>query len=80
MSYKILANGNVMAPPRELPNAGEYDVVVCGGGMAGFGAALAAARHSASVLIIERRPHWADLLPWDLSLSPWIPPQASALK
>ena len=54
MSYKILANGNVMAPPRELPNAGEYDVVVCGGGMAGFGAALAAARHSASVLIIEK--------------------------
>jgi ribulose 1,5-bisphosphate synthetase/thiazole synthase len=54
MSYEILANGNVIAPARELQNAGEYDVVVCGGGMAGFGAALAAARHGAKVLIIEK--------------------------
>jgi heterodisulfide reductase subunit A-like polyferredoxin len=54
MSYQILANGNVIAPSRELKNAGEYDVIVCGGGMAGFGSAIAAARHGAKVLIIDK--------------------------
>lgn len=54
MSYEILSNGNVLAPARELKNAGSYDVVVCGGGMAGFGAAVAAARKGAKVLIIEK--------------------------
>ena len=44
MSFKILNNGNVIEEARELQNIGEYDVVVCGGGMAGFGAAVAAAR------------------------------------
>lgn len=54
MNYQILENGNVVAPARELEKAGEYDVVVCGGGMAGFGAAVAASRHGAKVLIIEK--------------------------
>ena len=35
-------------------NAGEYDVVVCGGGFAGVSAALSAKRQGASVLLIER--------------------------
>jgi hypothetical protein len=38
----------------ELPVAGEYDVVVCGGGPAGIGAAVAAAECGASVALIER--------------------------
>jgi hypothetical protein len=34
----------------------EYDVVVCGGGLAGFCAAVAAARHGASTSIVQDRP------------------------
>ena len=33
---------------------GYYDVVVCGGGIAGISAAVAAARHGAKVLLLER--------------------------
>ena len=39
---------------KEIPVSGEYDVVVCGGGFAGFGAACAAAREGARVILIER--------------------------
>ena len=38
---------------RRIPVAGEADVLVCGGGPAGIGAALAAARAGASVQLIE---------------------------
>ena len=54
MSFRILNNGQVLEEPRELRSLGEYDVVVCGGGMAGFGAAVAASRKGARVLLIER--------------------------
>jgi hypothetical protein len=33
-----------------------YDVVVCGGGMAGFSAAVAAARHGARTCLVQDRP------------------------
>ncbi len=36
--------------------AENYDVVVCGGGLAGFSAALAAARHGARTALIQDRP------------------------
>src|ERR1700722_11780741 len=34
----------------------EYDVVVCGGGLAGFCAAIAAARHGAKTCLVQDRP------------------------
>jgi flavin-dependent dehydrogenase len=39
---------------RDLPIAGDYDVLVCGGGTAGIPAAIAAARQGAKVALFER--------------------------
>ena len=46
-------NGKVMTGREEIPVYGEYDVVVVGGGMAGTGAALAAAKGGAKTIIVE---------------------------
>lgn len=43
----------ISEPARQLPVAGEYDVVVCGGGPAGVSAAIAAAQTGARTLLIE---------------------------
>jgi hypothetical protein len=43
----------VNEPGRRVPVAGEYDVIVCGGGPAGVSAGLSAARNGAKTLIIE---------------------------
>ncbi|NLO74911.1 MAG: FAD-dependent oxidoreductase [candidate division WS1 bacterium] len=48
------AGGAVHEPARDLPVESEYDVVVVGGGPAGVGAAITAARHGASVLLVEQ--------------------------
>lgn len=45
--------GNFLEPVREIPIAGRFDVVVCGGGPAGVSAAIAAARAGAKVKLIE---------------------------
>ena len=39
---------------RDVPVAGTYDVVVCGGGPAGFIAAIAAARSGARTALVEQ--------------------------
>ena len=44
----------VQEPARAVPVLGEWDVVVCGGGPAGCAAAIAAARHGAKTLLVER--------------------------
>ena len=41
-------------PARDLPVRAEYDVIVCGGGLGGTAAAIAAARAGADTLLIER--------------------------
>ena len=45
---------NFIKEINSVPILGEYDVIVAGGGPAGIGAALAAARHGAKTLIVER--------------------------
>lgn len=44
----------ITEPTREIPVRGEYDVIVCGGGLGGTAAAIAAARAGAKTLLIER--------------------------
>jgi len=49
-----LAEGIVQEKPRSTPVAADVDVLVVGGGPAGVGAALAAGREGAKVLLLER--------------------------
>lgn len=46
-----------LSEAHSLPHLGRYEVVVCGGGPAGIGAATMAARHGARTLLIERLGH-----------------------
>ena len=50
----FLKDGKVYEPAHELPVFHETDVIVVGGGPAGFAAAVAAARTGAKVALIER--------------------------
>ena len=42
--------------PEQAPETAEYDLVVCGGGYAGIGAALSGARQGLKVALIQDRP------------------------
>ncbi len=47
-------DGGLLEPQRTLPVESEYDIIVAGGGIAGVGAAIAAARHGCKTLVIEQ--------------------------
>ena len=51
--YLIKDDKSVIEPKRQLPIVQETDVIVCGGGPAGIGAALSAARSGAKTTLIE---------------------------
>lgn len=44
----------VLEPPRHTPIVRDVDVLVCGGGVSGVGAALGAARSGAKTMVLER--------------------------
>lgn len=52
-----LKDGTYLQLVTEIPVLGEYDVVVCGGGPAGIGAAIAAGRRGARTLLVEQLAH-----------------------
>jgi 2-polyprenyl-6-methoxyphenol hydroxylase-like FAD-dependent oxidoreductase len=51
----------LIEPARQLPVSVSADVVVCGGGPGGFPAAIAAARHGARTVLIERSGYLGGL-------------------
>ncbi len=58
---KISPNGFVNEPGRQVPIVAETEVLVVGGGPAGVGAAVAAARNGAKSLLVERYPYLGGL-------------------
>jgi len=57
---------------RQVPVWGEFDVIVCGGGVSGLAAAAAAARNGASVLLLEKSIQLGGLA--TLGLISWFEP------
>ena len=57
------------APQRTIPVFGSFDVIVVGGGPAGWAAALASARNKAKTLIIERFPFFGGTATASLMLN-----------
>jgi len=56
-------------PSKTLPVYGRYDVIVVGGGPAGFAAALACVRNGAKTLIVERFPFFGGTATASLMLN-----------
>lgn len=60
----------ITEPARTLAVKGDFDVIVCGGGPAGCGAAAAAALAGARTLLLERNQALGGI--WSAGLMPWI--------
>ena len=60
----------ITSPSAEIPVKGKFDVIVCGGGPAGFAAAVAAARRGASTLLIESGQCCGGI--WTAGAMPWF--------
>ena len=58
---RLPAEGYLKEPAREIPVVAGADVVVVGGGPAGFAAAVSAARQGSSVILLERHNHLGGL-------------------
>jgi len=54
MQDGMCSSSDIQEPSRSTPVSGDFDVIVVGGGIAGVAAAVAAARNSARVCLIER--------------------------
>ena len=54
MRREVGAQRFIFDPKKRVPVAAEVDVLIAGGGPAGFGAAIGAARAGAKALVIER--------------------------
>jgi hypothetical protein len=61
---------SVREPARRVPVAGEFDVLVCGGGPAGVAAAVAAARAGGRVGLVEQHNCLGGI--WTSGGMPWI--------
>ena len=69
MLYHPRSKDVYQEPAKTLPVYGRYDVIVVGGGPAGFAAALASVRNGAKTLIIERFPFFGGTATASLMLN-----------
>jgi len=72
MMYEQPANNHefITEPERKLQIAGRCDVLVAGGGPAGFAAALSAARNGAKTVLLEKNQCLGGI--WTAGLMPWF--------
>ena len=78
-------NGKLTEPARETSIVRDVDVLVCGGGVSGIGAALGAARAGAKTMIVEKNAFFGGAatavimntwnVPYPPGVSPAVPRQ-----